>query len=90
MQAARQRLDDMLGAMREVGLRAHGGLGDFRPWCALATAVEEFQPDQLVISTLPVEQSAWLRDGLIAKACSTYSLPIHHVVANIAAAGLAR
>ncbi|MGC2654280.1 MAG: amino acid permease [Mycobacterium sp.] len=90
MQAAQQRLDDMLSAMREIGLRADGALGDFRPWCALAGAVDTFQPDQLVISTLPVEQSAWLRDGLIARACSTYSIPIHHVVASAPALGLAR
>jgi GABA permease len=89
-QAAQQRLDDMLGAMREIGLRAEGALGDFRPWCALAGAVDTFQPDQLVISTLPVEQSAWLRDNLITRACSAYSIPIHHVVASAPMLGLAR
>ena len=88
--AARQRLDDMLEAMREIGLRAEGELGDYRPLCALAAAVEEFGPDQLVISTLPVEQSAWLKDDLIARACSIYEIPIHHVVASRPAVDLAR
>ncbi len=88
--AARQRLDDMLEAMREIGLRAEGELGDYRPLCALAAAVEEFVPDQLVISTLPVEQSAWLKDDLIARACSIYEIPIHHVVASRPAVDLAR
>jgi GABA permease len=89
-QAAQRRLDDMLGAMREIGLRAEGALGDFRPWCALADAVDMFRPDQLVISTLPVGQSAWLRDNLITRACSTYSIPIHHVVASAPAVGSVR
>jgi GABA permease len=86
--AAQQRLDDMLGAMRDIGLRADGQLGDFRPWYALADTLNTFRPDQLVISTLPVGQSAWLRDDLIARTCSTYSIPIHHVVAEYDAAGL--
>ncbi len=80
--AAQQRLDDMLDAVRAIGLRAQGGLGDYRPSCALASAVESFQPDQLVISTLPVEQSMWLREDLVDRACSDYEIPVHHVVAS--------
>jgi GABA permease len=44
--------------------------------------VEQFHPDQLVISTLPIEDSAWLRDELVSRAASTYPIPVHHVVAR--------
>jgi GABA permease len=88
-QAAQQRLDDMLAAMRQIDLRAHGSLGDYRPEYALATAVERFHPDQLVISTLPIEDSAWLRDELVSRAASTYPIPVHHVVAGAPAVEVA-
>ena len=88
-QAAQQRLDDMLAAMRAIDLRAEGGLGDYRPEAALATAVEQFHPDQLVISTLPIEDSAWLRDDLVSRAASTYPIPVQHVVACTAAVDVA-
>jgi GABA permease len=79
--AAQQRLDDMLAAMRQIDLRAQGSLGDYRPEYALATAVEQFHPDQLVISTLPIEDSAWLRDDLVSRAALTYPIPVQHVIA---------
>ena len=79
--AAQQRLDDMLAAMRQIDLRAQGSLGDYRPEHALATAVEQFHPDQLVISTLPIEDSAWLRDDLVSRAALTYPIPVQHVIA---------
>ncbi|PQM47015.1 hypothetical protein C1Y40_02797 [Mycobacterium talmoniae] len=36
----------------------------------------------MVISTLPVARSVWLRHGLIEHARATYPIPITHVLAD--------
>ncbi|MCV7233529.1 amino acid permease [Mycobacterium branderi] len=79
LQAAQQRLDAILSAMRDMGLHAEGELGDYRPLRALAHAVRNFRPDQLVIAE---GRSSWLRLGLVDKARSTYPIPVTHVVSR--------
>jgi GABA permease len=89
-QAAHERLDAILAAMRDIGLTADGELGDYRPLRALDAAVRSFQPDQLVIAEA---RSSWLRLGLVEKVRSAYPIPVTHVVprqpvVNLAAAPL--
>jgi GABA permease len=83
VEAARQRLDYMLGVLRSENLDADGALGDYRPLRALADAVASFRPDELVISTLPVADSAWLRYDVVDRARSTYDIPVTHVVSTV-------
>jgi GABA permease len=79
-QAAQARLDLTLDILRTEGLEADGALGDYRPLRALATAVEQFGPDRLVICTLPEDRSAWLRYDVVDRAREAYDLPVTHVV----------
>lgn len=79
LQAAQQRLDSILSAMRDMGLHAEGELGDYRPLRALAHAVRSYRPDQLVIAE---GRSSWLRLGLVDKARATYPIPVTHVVSR--------
>ena len=67
-EAAQARLDRTLEILREENLEADGALGDYRPLRALADAVAAFQPDRLVICTLPEDQSAWLRYDVVDRA----------------------
>jgi GABA permease len=90
VQAAHERLDAILTAMRAIGLTADGELGDYRPLRALDAAVRSFQPDQLVIAEA---RSSWLRLGVVDKVRSAYQIPVTHVVSrqptvNLAAAPL--
>jgi GABA permease len=78
--AAQLRLDRTLALLREEGLDATGALGNYKPLQALAEAVEEFDPDQLIICTLPEQQSAWLRFDLVDRVRETYQLPVRHVI----------
>ena len=78
--AAQERLDRTLEVLSEEHLRADGALGDYRPLRALADAVAKFKPDRLVISTLPEDQSAWLRFDVVERAKETYKLPVTHIV----------
>lgn len=79
VQAAQQRLDAILTEMRDIGLSAGGELGDYRPLRALASAVQSFGPDQLVIAE---GRQSWLRLGLVDKARSTHPIPVTHVVSR--------
>ena len=79
---AQQRLDDTLSALRSENLDADGELGEYRPLRALSTAVDSFHPDQIVISTLPPEESVWHRFDVVDRARAEHSVPVTHVVAT--------
>jgi GABA permease len=83
---AQQRLDDTLSALRSENLDADGELGEYRPLRALAAAVDSFHPDQIVISTLPPEESVWHRFDVVDRARAEHSVPVTHVVATPVAA----
>ena len=79
---AQQRLDDTLAILRSENLDAAGELGDYRPLRALAGAVDSFRPDQIVISTLPPEESVWNRFDVVDRAREAHDVPVTHVVAT--------
>jgi GABA permease len=81
-QAAQQRLGYTLTTLRSDNLDADGALGDYRPLRALANAVKEFNPDQIVIATLPPEYSVWHRFDVVDRARAEYDVPVTHVVAT--------
>jgi len=82
--AAQERLDATLQILRAEGLHAEGALGDHRPLTALNTAVGEFKPDRIVISTHPEVHSAWLRHDVVDKARAEYpAIPLRHIVSSI-------
>ncbi|MEE6166750.1 MULTISPECIES: amino acid permease [unclassified Mycolicibacterium] len=82
-QAAQDRLDHTVGVLRSADLDADGIHGDFRPLRALANAVDTFRPDQIVIATLPPEQSVWHRFDVVDRARSDHpAIPVTHVVAT--------
>lgn len=84
--AASDRLDHTLEALRGNDSTADGELGDRRPLRALADAVDKFDPDQIVISTLPPEKSVWQRFNVVDRARAQHRLPVTHVVAASAEA----
>ena len=51
--------------------------------------MKTFQPDRLVISTHPVDRSAWLRYDVVDRAREAYpSLPVTHVIVESAPLGV--
>lgn len=81
-QAAQERLDQTLDALRSDDLEAEGTVGDQRPLRALADAVHAFHPDQIVIATLPPEYSVWHRFEVVDRARAEHDVPVTHVVAS--------
>ncbi|WP_172651788.1 amino acid permease [Rhodococcus opacus] len=85
-EVAQRRLDDTLATLRAENLEADGELGDYRPLRALAAAVDSFRPDQIVISTLPPEESIWHRFDVVDRARAEHDVPVTHVIAAPVAA----
>lgn len=79
---AQDRLDSTLRTLRSDDLEANGEIGDARPLRALAGAVHDFHPDQIVIATLPPEESVWQRFDVVDRARAEYDVPVTHVVAT--------
>lgn len=81
--AAKDRLDRTLSTLHSEDLDADGTLGDYRPLRALANAIDTFHPDQIVISTLPLEDSVWHRFEVVDRARAEHTdIPVSHVVAK--------
>lgn len=87
--AATARLENTLAALHSADFQAEGRLGDQRPLRALSTAVSEFEPDQIVIATLPPEHSVWQRFDVVDRARAQHKIPVTHVVATPAEAAQA-
>jgi GABA permease len=81
LKVAQERLDNTLAALYSENLDAHGEIGDYRPLRALSAGVDSFHPDQIVIATLPPEQSVWHRFDVVDRARAEHGVPVTHVVA---------
>jgi hypothetical protein len=81
--AAQQRLEASLAAMRGAGIDARGEVGDSDPLQAIEDALRTFAPDELIISTHPPERSHWLERGVVTGARERFALPVTHVVVDL-------
>jgi hypothetical protein len=86
--AARVRIDLARGYMREHGINAIGEVGDPDPYTAAMDAIADHEPDEIIVSTLPVTSSGWLRRDLIERIEDASGLPVTHVVVDIDTEGL--
>jgi hypothetical protein len=86
--AAQVRLDLALSYLRGEDIVAGGDIGDEDPFTAVLDAISEYQPDEVIISTLPQASSGWLRRDLIERIQDSTEVPVTHVVSDIDAEGL--
>jgi GABA permease len=80
VEAARERLEETVTQLREQGLTVRGELGDATPLVAMERAIQEFEPDVVVISTQREGSSRWLRHGVVEEARDRFYVPVEHVV----------
>ena len=84
--AAGRRLDRTLARLREAGIAAHGLVVDTDPLSAVkdALVVLEPSPDEVVVSTHPVQKSGWLRRDLLDQIRrAARDRPVEHVVTDV-------
>lgn len=84
--AAQARLDRTLAILTDAGLAVTGELGDYRPLRAVEQAVESFEPDRIVIATLPASASVWQRFEVVDRV-RDLGVPVTHIEAESMLAG---
>jgi hypothetical protein len=87
--AAQRRLGATLGRLAEIGVDAHGDVGDVDPLVAVEDGVRLFHPDEIVVSTHPPGRSHWLERGVVQAIDERYDVPVRHVVVDLAKAEVA-
>jgi hypothetical protein len=81
-EAAAAKLGEALEQMHAAGLEADGSVGDCDPLVAVTEAWDPKRYDEIVISTLPMKVSKWLRAGLPERIGKLTDAPVTHVVAQ--------
>jgi len=87
-ESAQVRLDLTLSYLRGEDVVASGELGDEDPYTATLDAIDEYHPDEVIISTLPQSSSGWLRRDLIERIQDAAAAPVTHVISDMDADGL--
>ena len=87
-ESAQVRLDLTLSYLRGEEVVASGELGDEDPYTATLDAIDEYKPDEVIISTLPSSSSGWLRRDLIERIQDATGVPVTHVISDMNSDGL--
>jgi hypothetical protein len=72
-------LDAALEKMRSEGFKVEGTIGDSDPVAAVQDAANFAQFDEVIVSTLPMRISKWVKLDLPSKAGRATGLPVTHV-----------
>jgi hypothetical protein len=81
--AAQNRVDMTLTALRHAGVEARGDVMDPDPFHATIDAVREYDIDEIIIATHPETRSGWLRRDLIERVHEATGLPVEHIVVDL-------
>jgi hypothetical protein len=68
---------------QEEGIKIEGEVGDEDPFTAAMDGIALYEPDEVIVSTLPHTASGWLRRDLVERIRETTGLPVEHVVVDI-------
>jgi hypothetical protein len=84
--AARRRLDKTLDLLRAAGVPATGIVVETDPVSALRDAIDQLEPDEVIVSTHPQQKSGWLRRNAVDQMRRVAGgLPFEHVVVDLEA-----
>jgi hypothetical protein len=87
---AQERLDEALAGFREMGAQVSGEVGDASPVRAIADVLisDPELYDEIILSTLPIGPSRWLRQDVPHRVRKTFAVPCTHLVADTEPAGI--
>jgi hypothetical protein len=74
--AARERLDDVLTRLRDLGAEADGEVGDRDPVSAVRDALRGRDVDEIIVSTLPKGISRWLGEDVPSRLRESVRVPV--------------
>jgi hypothetical protein len=82
--STRRRLDLTLDRLREAGIHADGIVVECDPVAALRDAIDQLNPDEVIVSTHPQAKSGWLRRNAVEQMRRVAGdLPFEHVVVDL-------
>ncbi len=76
---AEDRMNEALAGLRATGAEVEGVVGDPRPLSAIGDALLEQPHDEIVLSTLPLGASRWLKQDLPHRVERQFRLPVTHI-----------
>jgi hypothetical protein len=79
---ARSRMEQALTGLRELGAEVEGVVGDVSPMAATDDILRQGSFDEIILSTLPVGVSRWLKQDLPHRMQRRYSITVTHVLAD--------
>jgi hypothetical protein len=79
---ASERLGRALTQLREAGLEIDGVLGESDPMVAVSEVWDPRRFDEIVVCTLPIATSKWLRVGLPQRIAELTGAAVSHVIAH--------
>ena len=77
---ASERLDESLERLRSMGLEVTGEVGDASPLLAVDDALRHRTVDGVIVTTLPVGLSRWLKMSLPDRLERKCDVPVTHIV----------
>ena len=86
--AAEVRLSLARQVMGREGVQIEGEVGDEDPFTAAMDGIALYDPDEVIVSTLPRTSSGWLRRDLVERIQEASGLPVEHVVTDLDEEGL--
>jgi hypothetical protein len=82
--SARRRLDKTLDLLRSHGIHSEGVVVETDPVSALRDAIDQIEPDEVIVSTHPQQKSGWLRRNAVDQMRRVAgNLPFEHAVVDI-------
>jgi len=86
--AAEVRLSLAQQFMAQEGIKVEGEVGDEDPFTATMDGIALYNPDEVIVSTLPRTASGWLRRDLVERLEDASGLPVEHVITDLDREGL--
>ena len=77
---ATRRLEESLAWLSGFGVDVDGEVGDEHPLDAIRDALRGSSYDGIIVSTLPLGLSRWIKQDLPNRIARLFGLPVHHVV----------
>jgi hypothetical protein len=79
---AEDRMNEAVAQLQGMGAEVEGIVGDPRPLSAIGDVLLARPHDEIVVSTLPLGMSRWLKQDLPHRAERQFRLPVTHIVAE--------
>jgi hypothetical protein len=81
---AEQRLEEALERFRALGADVAGEVGDTSPFLAVRDCLlADDSYDGILLSTLPLGVSRWLKQDLVHRLERTFELPVTHITGQL-------